>query len=69
VEPVDIDAFNLTLGAAYRLNRYVTVFGGCSFFRQRVGRFSTTLDFDADQNRVKVGIQFGYPMGFDLGGS
>jgi hypothetical protein len=69
VQRVDVDAFTLTLGAAYRLNRYVTVFGGYSFFRQRVGRFSTTLDFDADQNRVKVGIQFGYPMGFDFGGS
>ena len=28
---------------------------------------TTTPDADADQNRVKVGVQFGYPFAFDLG--
>jgi hypothetical protein len=67
IERVDVGLFTLGLGAAYRLNHYVTLFGGYSFLLQRVGRFSTTQDFDADQNRVKVGVQFGYPFAFDLG--
>jgi hypothetical protein len=68
IERVDVDLFTLGLGAAYRVNPYITVFGGYSFLLQRVGRFSTTQTFDADQNRVKFGVQFGYPFGFDLGG-
>jgi hypothetical protein len=43
--------------------------GGYSFLLQRVGHFSTTQEFDADQNRVKFGVQFGYPFAFDLGGT
>ena len=63
----DVSVLTLGLGAAYRLSPYVTIFGGYSFLLQRVGRFSTTQDFDADQNRVKVGVQFGYPFAFDMG--
>jgi len=68
IERVDVDLFTMGLGAAYRVNEYTTVFGGYSFLHQRVGRFSTTQTFDADQNRVKFGVQFGYPFAFDLGG-
>jgi len=67
IERVDVSVFTLGLGAAYRVNRYVTIFGGYSFLLQRVGHFSTTQDFDADENRVKVGVQFGYPFAFDMG--
>jgi len=67
IQRVDVGLFTLGLGAAYRLNPYVTFFGGYSFLLQRVGRFSTTQDFDADQNRVKFGVQFGYPFAFDMG--
>ncbi len=67
IERVDVGLFTLGLGAAYRVSRYVTIFGGYSFLLQRVGKFSTTQDFDADQNRVKVGVQFGYPFAFDMG--
>ena len=67
IQRIDIDVFTLGLGAAYRVNRYITVFGGYTFLHQRVGSKSTTPDFDADQNRVKVGVQFGYPFAFDLG--
>ena len=66
IERVDVGVFTIGLGAAYRLNPYVTFFGGYSFLLQRVGKFSTTQDFDADQNRVKFGVQFGYPFAFDL---
>jgi len=38
------------------------------FLLQRVGRFSTTQTFHADENRFKFGVQFGYPFRFDLGG-
>jgi len=69
IERVDVDLFTISLGAAYRVNEYITVFGGYSFLLQRVGKFSTTPNaFDADQNRVKFGVQFGYPFAFDLGG-
>ena len=66
IQRVDVGVFTLGLGAAYRLNNYVTFFGGYSFLLQRVGKFSTTQDFDADQNRVKFGVQFGYPFAFDM---
>ena len=67
IERVDVSVFSLTLGAAYRVNPYITLFGGYSYLLQRVGHFSTTQDFDANQNRVKFGVQFGYPFAFDLG--
>ena len=68
IQRVDVNVFTLSIGAAYRLNHYTTIFGGYSFLVQRVGHFSTTEGlFDADQNRVKVGIQFGYPFAFDMG--
>ena len=67
IQRIDVSVLTLGLGAAYRLSPYVTIFGGYSFLLQRVGRFSTTQDFDADQNRVKVGVQFGYPFAFDMG--
>jgi hypothetical protein len=68
IQRVDVSVLTLSLGAAYRVNPYITLFGGYSFLLQRVGHFSTTQDFDADQNRVKFGVQFGYPFAFDLGG-
>ncbi len=66
IQKIDVSVVSVGLGAAYRINPYITVFGGYSFLRQRVGQSSTTQDFDADANRVKVGIQFGYPIAFDL---
>ena len=59
----DIRAFSLGLNAAYQIYQYVTLFGGYSFFYQRTDRPST--EPDVDQNRVRVGIQFGYPFNFD----
>jgi len=59
----DIRAFSLGLNAAYQIYQYVTLFGGYSFFYQRADRPST--EPDVDQNRVRVGIQFGYPFNFD----
>ena len=66
IQNVNVTVYSVGLGAAYRLNRYFTLFGGYALLRQRVGQSSTTLDVDADQSRVKIGIQFGYPIAFDL---
>jgi opacity protein-like surface antigen len=58
---VDVTAYEVGLGATYRLSRYVTIFGGYNFLRQRTGAGATT-QLDADQNRVTLGLQFGYPL-------
>ena len=58
---VDVTAYEVGLGATYRLSRYITIFGGYNFLRQRTGGGATT-QLDADQNRVRLGLQFGYPL-------
>jgi len=68
---VDVKALTLNLGVTYQIARYTSIFGGYSFLRQRVGAGTTTNgssssgQFDADQNSVKFGVQFGYPFNFD----
>jgi len=61
---VDVEAITLNLGATYQIARYTALFGGYTFFRQRTGGSSLT-QVDADQNRVRFGLQFGYPFNFD----
>jgi hypothetical protein len=61
---VDVQSFTLALDAAYQINRYTSVFAGYTFLHQRTGR-SSSGQFDADQNRVRVGVQFGYPFTFN----
>jgi hypothetical protein len=63
-QSVDVKAFTLYLGATYQVARYATVFGGYTFLLQRTGSSSST-QVDIDQNRVRVGLQFGYPFNFD----
>jgi hypothetical protein len=58
---VDVKSVTAYLGATYQLARYVSVFGGYTFFWQRTGGSSTT-QADIDQNRVRLGLQFGYPI-------
>src|SRR5215510_3213250 len=60
----EVQSFTLALDATYRINQYTSVFAGYTYFWQRTGR-SSTSQFDADQNRVRVGIQFGYPFTFN----
>jgi hypothetical protein len=55
---------NLFIGANYQLARFTTIFGGYTFFWQRSQGSSTTA-IDVDQNRVRIGIQFGYPINFE----
>jgi len=61
---VDVQTFTLNLSAMYQVARYVSVFAGYAFLHQRTGG-SSSQQIDADQNRVRVGVQFGYPINFD----
>src|SRR5207249_6187619 len=63
---VDVKALTLNLGVTYQVARFVNVFGGYTFFRQRAGgASSSSTEVDVDQNRVRFGLQFGYPIHFD----
>jgi len=43
---------------------YANLFAGYTFYQQRTGG-SSTQQVDVDQNRVRVGVQFGYLFNFD----
>ena len=63
---IDVKALTLNLGVTYQVARFVNVFGGYTFFQQRTGGASSvTTEVDVDQNRVRFGLQFGYPINFD----
>jgi hypothetical protein len=67
---IDIQAFTMPLTATYRLTAWMAVVGRYQFFRQRtdgivLNRRGQVVAEDADQNRVFVGLQFGYPFTFD----
>ena len=62
---IDVKSITLTLGVTYQLARYVSLFGGYTLFQQRTGGTSSSGQADADQNRVRFGLQFGYPINFD----
>ena len=64
-ERIDVKSLTLNLGVTYQLARYVSVFGGYTLFQQRTGGTSSSGQVDADQNRVRFGLQFGYPINFD----
>ena len=63
-ERVDVRALTLNLAVTYQIAESVSVFGGYTFFQQRTGGSSTT-GVDADQSRIRFGLQFGYPINFD----
>jgi len=58
-----IKAFSLGLSALYEIAPFVSLVGGYSYFYQRAIRPST--EPDVNQNRVRFGLQFGYPINFD----
>jgi hypothetical protein len=67
---VDVKAFSMPLQVTYQIMPWLGVSAGYTFFHQRsnshlVSTAGTTLGNDVDQNRVFVGIQFGYPIKFD----
>ncbi|PYN74170.1 MAG: hypothetical protein DMD96_31010 [Candidatus Rokuibacteriota bacterium] len=63
-EQVEVKTLTLALAATYQIGDYISFFGGYTFLRQRTGGSSST-QFDVDQNRVRFGVQFGYPFNFN----
>jgi predicted porin len=61
---IDVEAYRVNIGVAYQITRYVSAFGGYEFVRQRTAN-SSTQQIDADQNRVRIGLQIGYPFSLD----
>ena len=61
---VDVKALTLNLAVTYQIASFASVFGGYTFFQQRTTA-SSSLQVDADQNRVRFGVQFGYPFNFN----
>jgi opacity protein-like surface antigen len=67
---VDVDTFSLTLQGRYEFTRYIAGIAGYTYFMQRsnstVNTAAGTITAnDVDQNRVFVGLQFGYPISID----
>jgi hypothetical protein len=60
--PTDIKALTLSLGVTYQIARYVAIVGSYTFLSQRN---DAPNGVDADQNRVTLGLRFGYPISFD----
>jgi hypothetical protein len=61
---VDVRVLTLNLGVTYQIARFVSVFGGYTFLQQRTGG-SSSVQGDVDQDRLRFGLQFGYPINFD----
>jgi hypothetical protein len=67
---IDIRSFTLPLTATYRFTAWMAAVASYQFFQQRtdrpvLNRSGLIVAEDADQNRVFVGLQFGYPFAFD----
>jgi hypothetical protein len=61
---VDANALTVPLAVSYQLARFTSVFAEYTFFQQHTGSSSSTRT-DVDQNRLRFGVQFGYPINFD----
>jgi hypothetical protein len=67
---IDIASFTLPLQATYRITAWMAAVARYQFFRQRTDsqvrdNAGNLIAADADQNRIFVGLQFGYPISFD----
>jgi hypothetical protein len=62
---IDVRSSTLDLRAAYRFTSWLAAVGGYRFFQQRSETLLTGLARDVDQNRVFLGVQFGWPIKFD----
>jgi len=58
---IDIKAFTVSVEAIYRFNPLLSGFLRYAFFHERSGT-TQFLPTDLDQNRLLVGLQFGYPI-------
>jgi hypothetical protein len=61
---VDVKALTVPLTVSYQFARYTSVFAEYTFFQQRTGSASSA-QADIDQNRLRFGVQFGYPFNFE----
>jgi hypothetical protein len=67
----DVQAFNIGVQASYQLAPWLTAVAGYSFFDQRTNGVSTAASASStngtrvDQNRILLGLQFGYPVRFE----
>ena len=67
---IDVEGFSLTLQGRYQITTWVAAIAGYTYYHQRSSSTVTTSAgtvsaTDLDQNRVFVGVQFGYPITFD----
>jgi len=67
---IDLSQFTAPLFVTYRITAWMAAVARYQFFRQRTDsvifdRGGNVLATDADQNRLFVGMQFGYPITFD----
>jgi Putative beta-barrel porin 2 len=63
---VDVNALSIPLAVSYQFARWAFVFAEYRFFRQRTGSTSSASGTnDIDQNRLRFGVQFGYPFNFE----
>lgn len=68
-DSIDVDALTVPLRARYRFTEWMTGIASYTFYLQRadttVRTNGSSLANDVDQNRVYVGLQFGYPIKLD----
>jgi hypothetical protein len=69
-ERIDITSLTLPLQATYRLTAWMAAVARYQFYQQRTAHeirdtAGNLFAADADQNRLFVGLQFGYPITFD----
>jgi long-subunit fatty acid transport protein len=67
---IDISSITLPLQVTYRITAWMAAVARYQFYQQRTASevrdtAGNLLAADADQNRVFVGLQFGYPITFD----
>lgn len=67
---IDISSFSVPLQVTYRITAWMAAVARYQFYRQRTDSevrdsAGNLIAADADQNRLFVGLQFGYPITFD----
>ena len=70
---IDTRAITVPLQVTYRLTPWLALVGAYQFFHQRssgtaagpTGQTGQSLAINADQNRIWLGLQFGYPITFN----
>ena len=62
---IDVRALTVVFRAAYQVTPWLSALASYNFFRQRTDTALTAGGLvvnDVDQNRVFLGLQFGYPI-------